>query len=92
MLVCGDRELLRRAIENVLRNAIHHAPDGTSIEVDLESVASNARIICWAFYLVFLDRQYLVRRHIPQYLTNTAGPLNLYLANRLRGAQAEVDT
>jgi two-component system sensor histidine kinase CpxA len=44
LLMCGDRELLRRAIENVLRNAIHHAPDGTSIEVDLGSVASNARI------------------------------------------------
>ena len=31
----GDRELLRRAIENVLRNAIRHAPDNSTIEVDL---------------------------------------------------------
>ena len=31
----GDRELLHRAVENVLRNAIHHAPSGTTIEVDL---------------------------------------------------------
>jgi two-component system sensor histidine kinase CpxA len=44
VLMCGDRELLRRAIENVLRNAIHHAPDSTFVEVNLESAGSNARI------------------------------------------------
>jgi two-component system sensor histidine kinase CpxA len=31
----GDAELLRRAFENVLRNAIRHAPDETGIEVTL---------------------------------------------------------
>jgi two-component system sensor histidine kinase CpxA len=31
----GDRELVHRAIENVIRNAIHHAPAGTAIEVNL---------------------------------------------------------
>jgi two-component system sensor histidine kinase CpxA len=29
----GDPELLRRAIENVIRNAIRHAPAGTEVEV-----------------------------------------------------------
>jgi signal transduction histidine kinase len=29
----ADRELLRRAIENIVRNAIRHAPDGTSIDI-----------------------------------------------------------
>ena len=29
----ADQELLRRAIENVLRNAIRHAPEGSAIEV-----------------------------------------------------------
>ncbi len=29
----GDRELLRRAIENLVRNAIRHAPAGTEVEV-----------------------------------------------------------
>jgi two-component system sensor histidine kinase CpxA len=29
----GDPELLRRAVENVLRNAIHHAPERTTVEV-----------------------------------------------------------
>jgi signal transduction histidine kinase len=32
----GDAELLRRAFENVLRNAIRHAPEETEIEVNLE--------------------------------------------------------
>jgi signal transduction histidine kinase len=31
--VRGDRELLRRAIENVLRNAIRYAPEGSPIDV-----------------------------------------------------------
>jgi signal transduction histidine kinase len=31
----GDRELLRRACENVLRNAIRHAPAASSVEVTL---------------------------------------------------------
>jgi two-component system sensor histidine kinase CpxA len=31
----GDGELLRRAVENVLRNAIRHAPEGSSVEVGL---------------------------------------------------------
>jgi two-component system, OmpR family, sensor histidine kinase CpxA len=31
----GDRELLRRAIENIVRNAIRHAPEGSSIDIAL---------------------------------------------------------
>lgn len=34
-LVCGDAELLRRAIENVIRNAIRYAPPKTSVEISL---------------------------------------------------------
>jgi len=33
----GDAELLRRAIENVIRNAIRHAPEGTAVEASLEA-------------------------------------------------------
>jgi two-component system sensor histidine kinase CpxA len=33
--VSGDPELLRRAVENVLRNAIRYAPRGTKVEVRL---------------------------------------------------------
>jgi two-component system sensor histidine kinase CpxA len=32
----GDPELLRRAIENVIRNAIRYAPPGTRVEITLE--------------------------------------------------------
>jgi two-component system sensor histidine kinase CpxA len=36
LLVRGDRELLRRAIENVLRNAIRFAPEQSAVEIALE--------------------------------------------------------
>ena len=42
--VLGDRELLRRAVENVLRNAIRHAPEGTAVEVELRSRPDLATI------------------------------------------------
>ena len=32
--VDGDPELLRRAVENVIRNAIRYAPPETAVEVD----------------------------------------------------------
>ncbi len=40
----GDRELLRRAIENVLRNSIRYNPTGASIEVKLAATHDAARI------------------------------------------------
>lgn len=43
-LLIGDRELLRRAVENVLRNAIRYAPEGTAIEVALAQDAHGAAI------------------------------------------------
>ncbi len=36
VLMRGDRELLRRAVENVLRNAIRYAPPSTPVEIRLE--------------------------------------------------------
>jgi signal transduction histidine kinase len=42
-VVQGDAELLRRAIENVIRNAVRYAPDGTAVEADLET--SNGRAV-----------------------------------------------
>lgn len=33
-----DRELLRRAIDNVLRNAIRYSPDGAAIDIQLVSI------------------------------------------------------
>jgi signal transduction histidine kinase len=40
--VVGNRELLRRAVENVLRNAIRHAPEHSNIEV---SLAEDSRAV-----------------------------------------------
>ena len=44
LVLHGDRELLRRALENILRNAIRHAPEGTDIEITLNNTAMNASI------------------------------------------------
>jgi signal transduction histidine kinase len=41
----GDPVLLRRAIENIVRNAIGHAPAGTSVELTLETFGENASIV-----------------------------------------------
>ena len=40
----GAPELLRRAVENVVRNAIRHAPSGTAVEIGLERNGVSARI------------------------------------------------
>jgi signal transduction histidine kinase len=42
LLIIGDPELLRSAFENILRNAIRHAPAGSRIELD--AVRSGADI------------------------------------------------
>jgi two-component system sensor histidine kinase CpxA len=43
-LAMGERELLRRSCENVLRNAIRHAPSGTQILVELSTREDSATI------------------------------------------------
>ena len=43
-VVDGDEELLRRAIENVLRNAIRYAPQDTVVDVDLKRSGGSAQI------------------------------------------------
>ncbi len=42
VIVRGDRELLRRAVENVVRNAIRYAPEQSSVEVRLENKPGKA--------------------------------------------------
>ena len=41
----GDVELLHRAFENVIRNAIRHAPEGTTVVVSLEPRGKGLRIM-----------------------------------------------
>lgn len=40
----GDPELLRRAAENVIRNAIRHAPQQTAVEVGLDRAGSTVHV------------------------------------------------
>jgi two-component system sensor histidine kinase CpxA len=42
--VIGDRELLRRGFENVLRNAIRYAPEGSAIEIETRVLDAQATI------------------------------------------------
>lgn len=42
--VPGDPELIRRAVENVVRNGIRHTPRDTAVEVRLENSGSSAKI------------------------------------------------
>jgi len=42
--VHGNPELLRRAVENVLRNAIRYSPEGATIELSLNEDEKTARI------------------------------------------------
>lgn len=40
----GDAELLRSAIENVLRNALRHTPAGSSVDIVLERASSGCEL------------------------------------------------
>src|SRR5579863_4512107 len=40
----GDRELLRRAVENVVRNAIRYTPRGSTVGVNVDSAGHTVRI------------------------------------------------
>ena len=42
--VIGDEELIRRAVENVIRNAVRYAPPGTSVNVELRCSDNMAQI------------------------------------------------
>jgi two-component system sensor histidine kinase CpxA len=44
-VVSGNRELLRSAIENVLRNAVRYSPQGTAVEVAVERSAAGLTIL-----------------------------------------------
>ena len=37
----GNRELLRSALENVIRNAVNYTPEGTEVEIMLNKVSEN---------------------------------------------------
>ncbi|HEX4899686.1 MAG TPA: ATP-binding protein, partial [Pyrinomonadaceae bacterium] len=43
----GNEQLLRRAIENVVRNAVHYTAEGTEVEIEVRetSTETNARVL-----------------------------------------------
>jgi two-component system OmpR family sensor kinase len=41
----GNPELLHRALENIVRNAVRHGGDGGTVTVDLREVAGSARLL-----------------------------------------------
>jgi signal transduction histidine kinase len=43
-VVGGDEELIRRAVENVIRNAIRYAPRGTAVDIELAKFPDAALI------------------------------------------------
>jgi len=43
-MVSGDPELLRRAVENILRNAIRYAPNGSDIDVRIDTRNASTEI------------------------------------------------
>jgi len=43
--ILGSREMLRRAVENVLRNAVRYSPKDTAVEVSVTEADRNAVII-----------------------------------------------
>jgi len=42
VVVDGDWKLLLRAVENVLRNAVRYAPEGTEVEIDVRATRGTA--------------------------------------------------
>jgi len=42
LVLQGNRELLRRALENVVRNAVRYTAEGSSVEISLERAAGEA--------------------------------------------------
>ena len=43
-LLSGDEELIRRALENVIRNAIRYAPRATSVDIELAKTSGSALV------------------------------------------------
>jgi signal transduction histidine kinase len=44
VMIRGDRELLRRAVENIVQNAMRYTAEGTAVEVKLEQVGDTAKV------------------------------------------------
>jgi len=45
VVVTGGPNLIRSAIENVVRNGVHHTTEGTEVEISLKAVDANAVVV-----------------------------------------------
>jgi two-component system sensor histidine kinase CpxA len=90
-IVSGDEELIRRALENVIRNAIRYAPRGTSVDVELAKL-HDAALISVRDYGPGVPDEALTRIFDPFYRVDSdrnrsSGGLGLGLAIARRSVQ-----
>jgi signal transduction histidine kinase len=90
-IVGGDEELIRRAVENVIRNAIRYAPRGTAVDIEL-SRFPDAAVISVRDYGPGVPDDALSRIFDPFYRVDTdrnrsSGGLGLGLAIARRSVQ-----
>jgi signal transduction histidine kinase len=89
--LAGDEELIRRAVENVIRNAIRYAPAGTAIDIDLKKIGGMAEI-CVRDYGPGVPEESLPRIFDPFYRVDSdrnrvSGGLGLGLAIARRSVE-----
>jgi signal transduction histidine kinase len=90
-IVSGDEELIRRALENVIRNAIRYAPLGTPVDIDLVK-SDDAAVITVRDYGPGVPDEALARIFDPFYRVDSdrnraSGGLGLGLAIARRSVQ-----
>jgi len=90
-VVSGDEELIRRALENVIRNAIRYAPRNTSVEIELAK-RHDAAIVTVRDYGPGVPDEALTRIFDPFYRVDSdrnraSGGLGLGLAIARRSVQ-----
>jgi signal transduction histidine kinase len=90
-IVVGDEELIRRAVENVIRNAIRYAPRGTAVDIELAKL-QEAAIVTVRDYGPGVPDEALTRIFDPFYRVDSdrnrvSGGLGLGLAIARRSVQ-----
>jgi two-component system sensor histidine kinase CpxA len=90
-VVSGDEELIRRALENVIRNAIRYAPRGTAVDIQLAKFHDSA-LVSVRDYGTGVPEEALTRIFDPFYRVDSdrnraSGGLGLGLAIARRAVQ-----
>src|SRR5580704_13643208 len=95
-IVTGDEELIRRALENVIRNAIRYAPRGTAVDIEMAKL-HDATIVSVRDYGPGVPDEALTRIFDPFYRVDSdrnraSGGLGLGLAIARRSVQLHKGT